>query len=125
MWALSGLLLSSLAGCSSQPGDADCLPVPLTVSPSPDVVLGQKVTVSSKGFACEPSDRHGLETIVGLGHTLVRVPIRPDGSFTATFQVPADAPVGPTGIIAFGPTMYLCHPGEDCASYAAGFTVRR
>jgi hypothetical protein len=125
--ALGALLLTSLTGCSSQPGTAECPPAPLTVSRPSDLVRLQNVTVSSKGFTCRPSDQHGLETIVGLnGSPLARVPVQPDGSFSATFQVPADAPLGPSEIAAFGPTMNHCQGGgQTCARYAVGVTVRR
>ena len=125
--ALAAVVVASVGGCSTQPGDADCLPAPLIVSPSTDLVPLEHVTVSSKGFTCEPSDRHGLETLAfGLrGTPLARVPVHPDGSFTATFQVPGGMRLGPSEIDAFGPTTYLCQPGEDCATYGVGVTIRR
>ena len=125
--ALAVALLVCVGGCSTQPGDADCQPEPLTISPSAVVSIGQEVTVSSAGFSCQPGNQHGLETIAfWIGRPLAKVPVTPDGAFTATFRIPADIALGPSAISAFGPTMYICEgTGRTCARYGVDVTILR
>ena len=125
--ALAVALVACAGGCSTQPGDADCQPEPVTISPSSVVSIGQEVTVSSAGFSCQPGNQHGFETIAfWIGRPLAKVPVTPDGAFTATFRIPADIAFGPSAISAFGPTMYICEGGgRSCRRYGVEVTILR
>lgn len=119
-------LLGCAGACTTQPGDADCQPEPATISPSAVVSVGQEVTVSSAGFSCKPGNQHGLETIAYGLHTLARVPVTPDGAFTATFRIPAPINLGASEIAALGPTRYICEGGaRSCRGYGVDVTIVR
>lgn len=117
----------------SPPPMALCPPAPLRVSdehPRP----GETITVSAGAFTCDQ------RWPAGKTYTLLlnlpggkpssdgrAVPIDPDGSFSATVTIPADAAAGSASITIpdsnYGEVCLFQHPGALCASYDVAFTI--
>ena len=125
------LATGGLAGCGADAGGGACLPEPLIVRPA-EVVAGASLTVASTGFrACGARYDDGHEYELQLSSLGRRDPIdlgdaavAPDGSFTATVTVPADASPGESEIGVRGsPYDEPCGDGESCAGYGVRVTV--
>lgn len=125
------LLAAGLVGCGDGVSGDDCLPELPVVRPS-EVVAGEQLTISSTGSACgarhDGGKRYGLQ-LLSLGRAdpvdLGDVDVAPDGSFTATVSVPADASPGESAVSVSGsPYDEPCDDGEaSCAGYDVSVTV--
>ena len=113
-----------------------CLPQLPTVAPAA-VAAGGQLTITSTGFTCdaryEDGQQYGLE-LFSLGRTdpidLGDVDVAPDGSFSATVTVPADASPGESVLSVSGSA--YDEPCDDtggsgggggCAGYGVTVTV--
>jgi hypothetical protein len=127
------LTAAGLAACRGvQLGDGNqCLPSPMTASPS-QIVVGGTVTVSSPSFACRASYPAGKQYRLLLAEvgraapwSLGRVPVGRDGSFRASLVIPTDAPPGEASIEVSGSAFDDCGDtaGGSCAGYAVALTL--
>lgn len=127
------LTAAGLAACGAgQLGDGrQCLPSPMTAAPA-RVAVGGTVTVSSSPFACPASYPAGKQyrlvlAMVGRAapRPLGRVPVARDGSFRASFVIPADAPPGEASIEVHGSAFDDCRDteGGSCAGYTVALTL--
>ena len=119
-----------LSGCGDGVSGGDCLPELPTAQPA-EVVAGGRLTLASTGFTCDArydeGKRYQLE-LASLGRVdpvdLGEVDVAPDGSFTATVTVPADASPGESAVSVSGsPYDEPCEDTGSCAGYTVSLTV--
>ena len=131
------LLVAGLGACGDAVSGGDCFPELPTVEPA-SVAAGAQLTVTSTGFACDAryddGKQYGLE-LFSLGRAdpvdLGDVDVAPDGSFSATVTVPADASPGESALSVSGSR--YDEPCDDtggsgggsgsCAGYGVTVTV--
>lgn len=96
-----------------------------------EVEVGQDVTLTSVGFACDGRYDSGANYEVVLGSVgrsetieLGEVDVAEDGSFSASLNIPDSAPVGPAFLRAYGSPHDDCPDNASCAGYVVDLTLR-
>lgn len=129
--AVLPVLIASLAvaaGCSSN--SPDCLPEPITASPS-SVQAGSTVTLSAPPAACDPgSDDRWQYTVLLMSEAqdepareLLEIPAHLDGSFTGRVEIPAGYPISTATLLLEGGPWEPCDDLASCAAYSVTVTI--
>ncbi|CAN5529606.1 hypothetical protein BH10ACT8_BH10ACT8_29720 [soil metagenome] len=108
-------------------GPPICNPLSLQIRPSAVLHRGERLTVTSAGYACHHDQTLGSETVTIENRALTilahgSAAVRPNGSFEVNLRLSDDAPIGPAFATASGPVRVECRQGS-CEAFGVPVTV--